>query len=220
MFISDPELKDAGAFRIFLEKAREELELRHDEDPDAWGLRAYCLRTAKRPAGLFVRALKDRKWTWVSEEDLRQGERDRLGEDAPVTALERQQLTSELARHAGKCLEARHEISPNGIDHRRDGFLAWERIALAELQVFAEQARDGRFGAAPELMTLRDFAASELGDWAAAAPLPEVHAALEARAREQNWWKLIGPKAAPQGDLRGTLKPGGVPLSGGEEIPW
>ena len=29
-----------------------------------------------------------------------------------------------------------------------------------------------------------------------------------------------GPKAAPHGDLRGTLKRGGAALEGGEEIPW
>lgn len=207
MFISDPELKNAGEFRIFLEKAREELGLRHDEDPDVWGLRAYCLRTGKHPGGLFVRRLKAREWSGFSEQDLRQGERDRLGEDAPVTALERQQLTAELARHAGKHLEAGHAIRPNGIEHRRDGFLSWEKIPLAELQVFAEQARDGRFGAAPELMTFREFAVGELGEAARDMPLPELNRLLEAKSEREEWWRLIGPKAQPAAQLHGPSSP-------------
>ena len=70
-------------------------------------------------------------------------------------------------------------------------------------------------------MTLRDFAILALGDEGARhLPRPALERRLEELARRENWWKLIGPKAAPPNDFPGTLKRGGVPLSGGEEIPW
>jgi hypothetical protein len=103
---------------------------------------------------LFVALLKDRsRWNRPQEPDWKAGERERLGKDAGVGMLTREELLKEALEYVGEFLPGGAEVIGMGLDHPKKGMLSWEKLSTEELVSAVSDLRAGRRGEPPQYMT-------------------------------------------------------------------
>lgn len=156
MFIGDDAFENVEGFRSLLPAVHSRYDLGTEEDPEIWALRAYALREASRnPVGLFLHLLRDRhSWNRPQAQDWRQGERDRLGDDAATTMLTREELLKEIVTYAGEILPDGTEILRMGIETKARGLESWEKVGTAALEKMVRLLRDpAQRGELPEYLT-------------------------------------------------------------------
>ena len=155
-------MEDADTFRKLLPILKHQGILKSLE-PEAWGIRAYCLREGKEPAGLFMHFLSHpENVSRITNQDFAQGIQDRDGDAMHPADLSKDELIKAMHRHIGQWLPGDHEVLPMGIQHRQRGLLGWEKLTRDEVEAMVADLRGGRRGEKPKYLGPKE-AAKALG---------------------------------------------------------